>query len=123
MLSDFIDTSKEEVILLLLIFSERIEVHLQSSDLLDGTSSQQVSRICTDLHDTIVNWIEVINQIVHGDPSSIQLPETTLALLWGIISCYPFMSQAKSSLLLDFVKALDQLLAIDYGMAFHPISP
>lgn len=122
MLSDLIDTSEEEVILLLLIFSERIEVHVQSSDLLDGTSSQQVSRICTDLQNAIKYWTGVINQIVHGDPSSIQLPENTLALLWGIISCYPFMSQ-DSSLLLDFVEALNQLLAIEYGMTFHPISP
>lgn len=122
MLSDLIDTSEEEVILLLLIFSERIEVHVQSSDLLDGTSSQQVSRICTDLQNAIEYWIGVINQIVHGDPSSIQLPENTLALLWGIISCYPFMSQ-DSSLLLDFVEALNLLLAIEYGMTFHPISP
>ncbi|XP_058180952.1 uncharacterized protein LOC131299427 isoform X1 [Rhododendron vialii] len=119
-LSDLIETS-EEVILLLLIFSERIEVHVQSSDLLDGTSSQQVSRICTYLQNAIGHWIGVINQIVHGDPSSIQLPETALALLWGIISCYPFMSQANSSLLLDFVDALDQLLVIEYDniAGFH----
>ncbi|KAI8538103.1 hypothetical protein RHMOL_Rhmol09G0076200 [Rhododendron molle] len=120
-LSDLIETSEEEVILLLLIFSERIEVHVQSSDLLDGTSSQQVSRICTYLQNAIGYWIGVINQIVHGDPSSIQRPETKLALLWGIISCYPFMSQANSSLLLDFVEALDQLLAIEYDniAGFH----
>lgn len=122
-MSDLIETSEEEVILLLLIYSERIEVHVQSSDLLDGTSSQQVSRICTYLQGAIEYWIGVINQIVHGDPSSFQLPETTLASLWGTISCYPFMSQANSYLLLDFVEALNQLLVIKYGMAFHPISP
>lgn len=122
-MGDLIETSEEEVVLLLLIFSERIEFQVQSTNLLDGTSSQQVSKICTYLQDAIAYWIGVINQIVHGDPPSIQLLETKSALLWGIISCYPFMSKENSSLLLDFVDALDQLLVIECGMTFHPVSP
>ncbi|PSS35668.1 Small subunit processome component like [Actinidia chinensis var. chinensis] len=114
-LNDLIVTSEEEVILLLLIFCERLQVQAQSSCFLEGTSKEEVSRIRSYLQDAISDWIGIINQIVHGDSSTIQLQETKLALLWGIISCYPYVTdiQTNSSLLLDFVDAIDQLLVIE----------
>ncbi|KAL7177187.1 hypothetical protein ACSBR2_030511 [Camellia fascicularis] len=114
-LNDLIETSEEEVVPLLLTFCERLEVQIQSSSFLDGTSKEEVSRICSYLPDAIGYWIGIINQIVHGDSSAIQLQETKLALLWGTISCYPYMKdiQADPSLLLDFVDTLSRLLAIE----------
>ncbi|XP_028088073.1 small subunit processome component 20 homolog isoform X4 [Camellia sinensis] len=114
-LNDLIETSEEEVVPLLLTFCERLEVQIQSSSFIDGTSKEEVSRICSYLPDAIGYWIGIINQIVHGDSSVIQLQETKLALLWGIISCYPYMKdiQADPSLLLDFVDTLSRLLAIE----------
>ncbi|XP_052189171.1 uncharacterized protein LOC127799294 isoform X2 [Diospyros lotus] len=108
-LSDLIETSKEDVILLLLMFCEKLQD--QSFSFLDGRSKEEVLRICSYLQDAVGFWIGVMNQIVHGD-SSIQFQEINLALLWGIISCYPYMKdvQANSSILLDLVYALDQLL-------------
>ena len=121
-LNDSIVTS-EEVILFQLIFFERLQVQAQSSCFLEGTSKEEVSRIRSYLQDAISYWIGIINQIVHGDSSTIQLQETKMALLWGIISCYPYMTdiQADSSLLLDFVNAIDQLLVIDCGKACCPV--
>ncbi|KAI8539167.1 hypothetical protein RHMOL_Rhmol09G0160300 [Rhododendron molle] len=120
-LYDIIETSKEEVIPLLLIFCERMQVQVQSPSFLDGASGEQVSRICSHLQDAIAYWIEIIYEIVQGDSSVIQLQESELALVWGIISCYPYLKviQADSSLLLDFVDALDQLLVIDAGFHRH----
>lgn len=114
-LNDLIETSEEEVVPLLLTFCERLEVQIQSSSFLDGTSKEEVLRICSYLPDAIGYWIGIINQIVHGDSSAIQLQETKLALLWGTISCYPYMKdiQADPSLLLDFVDTLSRLLAIE----------
>lgn len=114
-LNDLIETSEEEVVPLLLTFCERLEVQIQSSSFLDGTSKEEVSRICSYLPDAIGYWIGIINQIVHGDSSAIQLQETKLALLWGTISCYPYMKdiQADPSLLLDFVDTLSRLLVIE----------
>ncbi|CAL5416773.1 unnamed protein product [Camellia sinensis] len=118
-LNDLIETSEEEVVPLLLTFCERLEVQIQSSSFIDGTSKEEVSRICSYLPDAIGYWIGIINQIVHGDSSAIQLQETKLALLWGIISCYPYMKdiQADPSLLLDFVDTLSRLLAIESGFS------
>ncbi|THG05804.1 hypothetical protein TEA_026415 [Camellia sinensis var. sinensis] len=118
-LNDLIETSEEEVVPLLLTFCERLEVQIQSSSFIDGTSKEEVSRICSYLPDAIGYWIGIINQIVHGDSSVIQLQETKLALLWGIISCYPYMKdiQADPSLLLDFVDTLSRLLAIESGFS------
>ncbi|XP_057497405.1 uncharacterized protein LOC130782135 [Actinidia eriantha] len=113
-LNNLIVTS-EEVILFLPIFCERLQVQAQSFCFLEGTSKEEVSRIRSYLQDAISYWIRIINQTVHGDSSTIQLQETKLALLWGIISCYPYMTdiQTNSSLLLDFVGAIDQLLVIE----------
>ncbi|KAE9453174.1 hypothetical protein C3L33_14914, partial [Rhododendron williamsianum] len=119
-LNDLIETSEEEVILLLLVFCERTQYQVQSSSHLDGTPIEEDSRICSYLQNAIGPigyWIGVINQIVHGDSSLMQLQETKFSLLWGIISCYPYMKdiQANSSLLLDFVDALNQLLVKESG--------
>ncbi|XP_058184586.1 uncharacterized protein LOC131302033 [Rhododendron vialii] len=121
-LYDIIETSKEEVILLLLIFCERMQVQVQSPSFLDGASREQVSRICSHLQVDISYWIEIIYEIVHGDSSVIQLQESELALVWGIISYYPYLKDIQAnSLLLDFVDALDQLLVIDAGKSCHPV--
>ncbi|KAL6992171.1 hypothetical protein U1Q18_010278 [Sarracenia purpurea var. burkii] len=120
-LNDCIETSEEEVILLLLIFCERLQVQVLSPSFLDETSKEEVLRIYSHLQDAIGYWIGIINQIVHGDSPPFQLQEAKLALLWGIISCYPYMTdlQANPSLLLDFVDAVDQLLAIESGFHKH----
>ncbi|KAA8534172.1 hypothetical protein F0562_031635 [Nyssa sinensis] len=114
-LNDLIDTSEEEVIYLVLIFCERLQVKVQSSNFSDGTSKEVVSRICSFLQETIGYWIGMINDIVHGDPSRSQLQESKLALLWGTVSCYPYIVdiQANPSLLMDLVDALDRLLMIE----------
>lgn len=127
-MNDLIETSEEEVILLLLVFCERTQYQVQSSSHLDGTPIEEDSRICSYLQNAIGPigyWIGVINQIVHGDSSLMQLQETKFSLLWGIISCYPYMKdiQANSSLLLDFVDALNQLLVKESGKGLSFCSP
>ncbi|KAL6970992.1 hypothetical protein U1Q18_030674 [Sarracenia purpurea var. burkii] len=114
-LNDCFETSEEEVILLLLIFCERLQVKVLGPSFLDETYTEEVLRIYSYLQDAISFWIGIINQIVHGDSPPFQLQETKLALLWGIISCYPYITdlQANPSLLLDFVDAADRLLVIE----------
>lgn len=122
-MNDLIETSEEEVILLLLNFCERTQFQVQSSSHLDGTPIEEVSRICSYLQNAIGGWIGVIKQIVHGDSSPMQLQETKLSLLWGIISCYPYMKDIQAKLLLDFVDALDQLLVKESGKGLSFCSP
>ncbi|KAM7486094.1 hypothetical protein LguiA_002103 [Lonicera macranthoides] len=111
-----IETSEEEVIHLLVTFCERIQA--QRSSLLDGVSIEDLSKIRNFFKESIQRWIQMINDTVQGDPLYIELQEAKLALLWGIVSCYPYLVdvQSNQSLLMDLVDALDRLLVIDSGL-------
>lgn len=103
---------------MLVNFCERIQA--QRSSLLDGVSIEGLSKIRNFFKEAIQRWIQMINDAVQGDPLYIELQETKLALLWGIVSCYPYLVdvQSNQSLLMDLVDALDRLLVIDSGKAF-----
>ena len=103
---------------MLVNFCERIQA--QRSSLLDGVSIEGLSKIRNFFREAIQRWIQMINDAVQGDPLYIELQETKLALLWGIVSCYPYLVdvQSNQSLLMDLVDALDRLLVIDSGKAF-----
>ncbi|KAG6678404.1 hypothetical protein I3842_14G078800 [Carya illinoinensis] len=116
-LSDLIETSKEEVLFLLLSFCEIMEAKVQGSNFSDSTSGEVSSKIQSFLQEAICYWIGAINDIVHGDSSCSHIHETELALLWGMISCYPRMidNPEMSSYLIDLIDALDRLLMIEAG--------
>ncbi|KAF8392350.1 hypothetical protein HHK36_022692 [Tetracentron sinense] len=112
---NLVGASPEEVIYLMMTFFERLQMKIQPSNCLDGISEEEVSRMHNFLQEAICDWIGVINDITHGDPSSVLFPESKLAVLWGILSCYPHVrgSQANPSLIMDLVDALDRLLIIE----------
>ncbi|KAK9281533.1 hypothetical protein L1049_004436 [Liquidambar formosana] len=113
-MNDLIETSQEEVVYLILSLCGRMQVKAQSSSILDGTSEEGLSKIRGFLRGAICHWIGVINDIVHCETSSIKISEPKLALLWGAISCCPFILdvQENPSLLMDLVDALDRLMMI-----------
>ncbi|KAG7947105.1 hypothetical protein I3843_14G077400 [Carya illinoinensis] len=114
-LSDLIETSKEEVLFLLLSFCEIMEAKVQGSNFSDSTSGEVSSKIQSFLQEAICYWIGAINDIVHGDSSCSHIHETELALLCGMISCYPRMidNPEMSSYSIDLIDALDRLLMIE----------
>ncbi|GAV59009.1 LOW QUALITY PROTEIN: DRIM domain-containing protein, partial [Cephalotus follicularis] len=114
-ISDLIETSQEEVICLLLSFCERLQMNPQHSSFLDGVSEAVLSRLRSFLQGAISDWIKHINDDVLGNLSSTQIHESKLALLWGIIRCFTYLSDVRSnsSLLMDLVDALDSLLMIE----------
>ena len=114
-MNDMVETS--EVVYLLLSFCEIMEVKAHGSNFLDGTSREGFPKIQSFLQEAVCYWIGAINKLVH-DPSSTHIHKTKLALLWGIIRCYPQMIDVteKTSLLMDLVDALNQLLMIEAGM-------
>lgn len=111
-MNDMIETSSEEVMFLLLSFSERLHMNPQYN-LLDGTTEDVLSRICNFLQEKISSLI----MILRSNLSSIQIDETKLALMWGAIRCYPRILdvQTSSSLLMDLIDALDLLTMSDGG--------
>ncbi|XP_021290199.1 small subunit processome component 20 homolog isoform X1 [Herrania umbratica] len=111
-MNDLVESSSEEVICLLLSFFERLQMHPQSSNFLDGISEGRLSKICHYMQGVISNWIRLINDIVLGNSLPAEIDDTKLAVLWGVISCYPHMFdvQANGSVLMDLIDALHQLL-------------
>jgi U3 small nucleolar RNA-associated protein 20 len=118
-MKSLIETSQEEVIYLLLSSFEVMEVKVQEPNFLDGTFGKEFPK----MQEAISRWIREINVIVHGDPSSSHIPETKLALLWGIIRCLPHMInfQERSSCIMNLIDALDQLPLTEDGMAASPL--
>ncbi|XP_037492635.1 small subunit processome component 20 homolog [Jatropha curcas] len=114
-LNDLIETSQEDVLCMLLSFCERLQKDSLSSGILDGTSEESLSKICGFLKGAISSWTGVINNITLGNPSSTTIDKDKLALLWGVICCYPHMMgiRAKPLLLMDLLGTLDCLLMID----------
>ncbi|KAF5740542.1 small subunit processome component 20 isoform X1 [Tripterygium wilfordii] len=114
-MNDLIETYGEEVTCLLLSFCEKMQENPQSCSLFDGISEEGFSRVCSFLQGAIYSWIQVVNSIKDGNWSSTFIEEPKLALLWGSIRCYSYISNAQvtPSVLMDLVDALDQLLKID----------
>ena len=116
-MNDLVESSQEEVLCLLLSFFERLQMHPQSTKFLDEMSEGRLSKICNYMQGVISNWIRLINDIAQGNPLPAQIDEAKLAILWGIINCYPHMFdvQANESVLMKLIDALHQLLMIEAG--------
>lgn len=115
-LNDMIEISEEEVIHLLQIFFKRLPA--QGHSFLDEVPNEKLSRIHSFLREGIGRWILRIQK----KPYSAQIDENELAILWGIVACYPIAGgSANESLLMDLVKALDELLSTESAdIAGHP---
>ncbi|MBA0664450.1 hypothetical protein Goklo_004447, partial [Gossypium klotzschianum] len=116
-MNDLVESSQEEVLYLLLSFFERLQLHPQSTKFLDEMSEGRLSKICDYMQGVISNWIKLINDITIGNPLTAQIDEVKLAILWGIVSCYPYMFdvQASESALIELIDALQRLLMIEDG--------
>ncbi|KAF5199197.1 Small subunit processome component 20-like protein [Thalictrum thalictroides] len=99
----------EEIIYLLLTFFDKFQA---TSSFSDGMSEEMFPRVCNFLQESIS---VAINDIAHWDSSTMQFNESKLAALWGILNCYPHISNSKAnpSLILDLVDALDKLPMIE----------
>ncbi|KAF9622576.1 hypothetical protein IFM89_032475 [Coptis chinensis] len=100
----------EEVINLMLIFFEKLQA---TSFCFSEVSEEKVPRVCNFLQESIAKAIEDIRHM--EQPSTMHFNESKLALLWGVLSCYPHISWPKAdhSLIMDLVAALDQLPIIE----------
>ncbi|KAM7259266.1 hypothetical protein ACFE04_015007 [Oxalis oulophora] len=107
---DYLRNSRH--ILLLLSLCEKFQTKLQS--FFDGVSEESHSKMQDFLQGAITFWLRVINDNIKEVPSSTRVEEPELAVLWGVISSYPFVIDAKNSpfLLMELIDALDQLLIV-----------
>ncbi|CAN4120834.1 unnamed protein product [Withania somnifera] len=104
-LNDMIEISEEEVIHLLQIYFKRLPA--QGHSFLDEVPYEKLSKIHNFLREAIGHWIRRIQK----EQCSTQIEENELAILWGIVGCYPyiFSGSANELLLMDLVNALDDL--------------
>ncbi|KAB1216916.1 hypothetical protein CJ030_MR4G016071 [Morella rubra] len=116
-MDNLLETSQEEVLYLLHSFFGIIESEAQGPNFSNATFGEGFPKMQRFLQEAIRYWIGAINDVMHGDPLSTIIQETKLALLWGIINCYPHLVdvQAMSSDIMDFINALDQLMMIEAG--------
>lgn len=119
-LNDFIETREEDVISLLLTFGEKVRDNNRSFGFLNSANKEAVLKLSSYFESNMRNWITATSQIATGKPSPIQLQETRLALLWGIISCCSHMKDMhfNPQLLLDLAGALNQLLLTGSGSEY-----
>lgn len=110
------EISEEEAIHLLQSFCEKMRSDMRNSDFVDGASAKELARIHSHLQGIISHWTRKINDIAHSDVSC-QIDEDKLALLWGVVNCYSYMSivEANPSLLVDLMDAIHQLLTVKTG--------
>ncbi|KAM6544664.1 hypothetical protein CsatB_025400 [Cannabis sativa] len=99
-LNDLIETSPKEVVCLLLSLFERQSI--------DETSKGGLLKIQDFLR------TEIQDVVSHGS-SSTRLQENNIDLLWGTVNCFPYLldPEKDSSLLADFIDALDQCVVIE----------
>lgn len=102
----------------MLMFNERLQVDMGSSSFLGGGSEEGALRISSFLKEALLYWIGAINDVGHGNLSSVFPLGVKLPVLWGIIGCcsHKLGFQTETSLLMDLVDALDQILMIEAGM-------
>ena len=102
----------------MLTFSERFRDKTGSFNVLEGMSEDVVFMARHFFQETIINWIELLKSITHGDKSFIQVDEGNLALLWGNICCVPYFLYAeRNGFLMDLVDVVDQLLIAEAGIS------
>lgn len=101
-------SEQEEVFYLVLTYFENVGVTKEP---------EEVARLCSFLRESICYWVSVINDISHGDPSSLCLDESKLSLIWGAVTCYHhvFGTAGNASLIMDLIDALDRLLMFNAG--------
>lgn len=107
------ETSIDEAIYLLSSFCEKMEAEMHGFTLYGGMSEVIISGISSSMSKLIKHWIGLLsNSQPKNLKESTPIEKTSLALLWGVIRCYPYVfhDQENLALLMTLVDALDKLL-------------
>ncbi|XP_010938573.1 uncharacterized protein [Elaeis guineensis] len=114
-MDDSIEDSSNEVLFLMLTFLERQSKQLHF-DILDGVPVDKEQKICMFFNKTIVYWTNLISDVAtSGNQLEKQISESEVAILWGVLRCYPHFQELPDNLALikDLIATLDQLLELE----------
>lgn len=114
-MANFVEDSPDQVIFVLLRYFERETLLLGKvkSEAEDG-----VKKLCDFFNGKICHWTKLCSNL-----SGFQVSEDEVALLWGVITCYPRLCDSQDGLLTmrNLISVLDQLLGTEDGTSYHSI--
>ncbi|CAL9093376.1 unnamed protein product [Musa textilis] len=110
-MGDLVEVSPEEALFLMMAFFER-QRKQQICDVV-GVSEDNVLKLCKFSKEIIIYWIKLLRDNTgSSDQLNEQVSEMEMAILWGVVSCYPYLPYSQDSLVLikDLIVTIDQLL-------------
>ncbi|KAG1347740.1 hypothetical protein COCNU_06G015690 [Cocos nucifera] len=114
-MDDSIEDSSNEVLFLMLTFFESQSKQLHF-DILDGVPVDKEQKICIFFKKTLAYWTNLISDVAKsGNQLERQISESEVAILWGVLRCYPHFLDLQDNLALikDLIATLDQLLELE----------
>lgn len=117
-MNNLIEISDEEVLHIMINFSEKLEG--MGSSFLDVNSMEKLHKIHLFFKETLQYWIGKINEAIKGNLFPIPFQQNSLAVLWGVVRCYPRFAyaQANPSFLMELISAIDKFLMMDPSKTF-----
>ncbi|KAF0916337.1 hypothetical protein E2562_005936 [Oryza meyeriana var. granulata] len=115
-MDNFLETSPEEVLFILLHFFKRSKKQITLQGI-DGSYLDREKKVCKFFESKVSFWLELLDDMVKtGKHSSNQVDEKEAAILWGSICCYPNIKdvpQDSLSMLNKLICNLDRLLEVE----------
>ncbi|CAL9158827.1 unnamed protein product [Musa hybrid cultivar] len=110
-MGDLVEVSPEEALFFMMAFFEK-QRKQQICDVV-GVSEDKVLKLCKFSNEFIIYWIKLLHDNTgNSDQLNEQVSEMEMAILWGVVSCYPYLPYSQDSLVLikDLIITIDQLL-------------
>uniref|UniRef100_A0A0E0C3V7 Uncharacterized protein n=1 Tax=Oryza meridionalis TaxID=40149 RepID=A0A0E0C3V7_9ORYZ len=115
-MDNFLETSPEEVLFILLHFFKRAKTQITLHGI-DGSYIHREKKVCKFIESNVSFWLELLEDIVKtGNHTSNLVNEKEAAILWGSICCYPNIKdvpQVSLSMLNKLICNLDRLLEVE----------
>uniref|UniRef100_J3L1D9 Uncharacterized protein n=1 Tax=Oryza brachyantha TaxID=4533 RepID=J3L1D9_ORYBR len=112
-MDNFLETSPEEVLFILLHFFKRSKKQITLHGI-DGSYLDREKKVCKFFESKVSFWLELLDNMVKtGNHSSNQVNEKEAAILWGSICCYPNIKNVPRdnlSMLNKLICNIDRLL-------------
>lgn len=115
-MGDLVEVSPEEALFFMMAFFEK-QRKQQICDVV-GVSEDKVLKLCKFSNEFIIYWIKLLHDNTgNSDQLNEQVSEMEMAILWGVVSCYPYLPYSQDSLVLikDLIVTIDQLLETEIG--------
>ncbi|XP_042384346.1 U3 small nucleolar RNA-associated protein 20-like isoform X1 [Zingiber officinale] len=109
-MDDLIEDSPEETLSLMLTFFAKQSKY--ENCYIVEVSEDKVHMLCNFLREKIVYWIKLFGTAESNNQLYKQIPESEVAILWGVICCFPYFPilHEKFGLFKELINSIDQFL-------------